>query len=100
VAHELMAVAFTDDVIDAVVAHMNGDHADDQLAIVRAHARPDAASATLLTIGADGLTFDVWVPQGEETVAERHTVAWPMAIEERADIRRAVVLLMPRANNG
>ncbi|MCH1881642.1 DUF2470 domain-containing protein [Agrococcus sp. ARC_14] len=91
-----MAYAFTDDVIAAVVAHMNGDHVDDQLAIVRAHGRPTAASATLVTIGADGLAFDVQEAGGDRAVAERVTVPWPVPIEERADIRRAVVLLMPR----
>lgn len=90
-----MAFAFTDDVIAAVVTHMNGDHPDDQLAIVRAHARPHAASARLITIGADGLAFDVRTGDGDEAVTERVTVAWPRPIEERADIRRAVVELMP-----
>ncbi|GEK80438.1 DUF2470 domain-containing protein [Agrococcus baldri] len=91
-----MSLDFTDDVIDAVVAHMNGDHADDQLAIVRAHGRPRAASATLVTIGADGLAFDVQEAHGAEAVTERVLVPWPMPIEQRADIRRAVVMLMPR----
>lgn len=87
-----MAFAFTDEVIARVVAHMNGDHADDQLAIVRAHALPAAASATLIVIGADGLHFDAQV-DGD---SRRVVIAWPIAIEARADIRRAVVLLMPR----
>lgn len=93
-----MAFEYTDDVVEAVVAHMNGDHADDQLAIVRAHGRPDAASATLMTLGADGLTFDIEESEGSELVGERVIVPWPMPIEQRADIRRAVVALMPRAN--
>ncbi|HET8868231.1 MAG TPA: DUF2470 domain-containing protein [Agrococcus sp.] len=92
-----MTFAYTDDVIEAVVHHMNGDHADDQLAIVREHARPDAASATLMTLGADGLAFDVEVPEGPELVIERVIIPWPIAIRERADIRRAVVMLTPGA---
>lgn len=95
-----MAFAFTADVVDAVVAHMNGDHAGDQLAIVRTHAKPSAASATLITIGADGLAFDVQTGDGDGAVTERVTVAWPMPIEQRADIRRAVVMLMPRPHRG
>lgn len=91
-----MTFHFTDDVIEAVVHHMNGDHTDDQLAIVREHARPDAASATLMSLGADGLAFDVEVPEGPELVLERVVVPWPMPIAERADIRRAVVSLTPR----
>lgn len=91
-----MAFAFTDDVIEAVVAHMNGDHADDQRTIVRTHALPEAASARLITIGADGLAFDVQTGTGAEAVTERITVPWPMPIEQRADIRRAVVMLMPQ----
>ncbi|WP_206447930.1 DUF2470 domain-containing protein [Agrococcus sp. KRD186] len=93
-----MAFQFTDDVIEAVVHHMNDDHGDDQLAMVREHARPHAASATLMTLGADGLAFDVEVPEGPELVTERVIVPWPMPIVERTDIRRAVVMLMPRAN--
>ena len=92
-----MTFRYTDDVIEAVVHHMNGDHADDQLAIVREHARPDAASATLMTLGADGLAFDVEVPEGPELVIERVIIPWPIAIRERADIRRAVVMLTPGA---
>jgi len=87
-----MSLVFTDDVIAGVVSHMNGDHADDQLAIVRAHALPAAASATLITIGTDGLTFDAQVDGATRQIV----VAWPIAIEARADIRRAVVMLMPR----
>lgn len=91
-----MAFAFTDDVVGAVVAHMNGDHGADQLAIVRAHGWPAAASAKLITIGADGLDFEVREGADGDAVTDRVTVAWPMPIEQRADIRRAVVMLMPR----
>lgn len=94
-----MTFRYTDDVIEAVVHHMNGDHADDQLAIVREHARPDAASATLMTLGSDGLAFDVEVPEGPELVIERVIVPWPIPITQRADIRRAVVMLTPRAGS-
>ncbi|WP_405218783.1 DUF2470 domain-containing protein [Agrococcus sp. Ld7] len=90
-----MAIDFTADVVQAVVTHMNGDHLDDQLAIVRAHARPGATSATLATIGEGGLTFDVRTDR--DAAPERVTVPWPMPIDERVDIRRAVVMLMPRA---
>lgn len=92
-----MTMAFTAEVVAAVVTHMNDDHADDQLAIVRAHARPDATSATLATIGADGLTFDVQVGSAGASAPDRAVVPWPMPIEQRSDIRRAVVMLMPRA---
>lgn len=95
-----MAYAFTDDTIQAVVEHMNGDHGDDQLAIVRAHGRPSAATATLVTIGADGLAFDVQDAAGAQVPTRRMTVPWPMPIEQRSDIRRAVVMLMPRVHPG
>lgn len=95
-----MAFSFTEDVASGVVAHMNGDHGDDQLAIVRAHGAPSAASATLVTIGADGLAFDVQDAAGAHESTRRMTVPWPMPIEQRSDIRRAVVMLMPRAHDG
>lgn len=91
-----MTMDFGAEVVTAVVTHMNDDHLNDQLAIVRAHARPDATSATLATIGPDGLTFDVQVGSAGTPKVDRVVVPWPMPIAERSDIRRAVVMLMPR----
>ena len=39
---------FDANVIDAVTAHMNGDHADDNLLIARAFGRPEATASEMI----------------------------------------------------
>lgn len=85
--------AFTDDVVRAVTTHMNDDHRTDNLVIVAANGAPDATSATLSDLGADGLVFTVDEPQGQREL----TVAWPHPIASRPDIRHAVVALFDAA---
>ncbi|WP_430591903.1 DUF2470 domain-containing protein [Humidisolicoccus flavus] len=90
-----MSFVFTEEIVAAVVHHMNDDHHDDNVQIVRAHTSAvDAESVMLATVDESGLTFTVRRPSGSET----HTIAWPIPITERADIRHAVVALMPPAS--
>jgi hypothetical protein len=80
---------FGADVQTAVLAHMNGDHADDNLVIVRAFGAPGATSARMIAMDA---TAGEWqATDGAETVTVR--VPWSIPVRERADIRRAVVML-------
>lgn len=82
--------SFSQDVTDAVAHHMNTDHPEDNLVIVRGHSTPDADAAQLLTLDSDGGTWSIHTPRGDETV----TIAWPDGpISERPDIRRAIVTL-------
>ena len=39
---------FGPDVVDAVLRHMNSDHREDNLVIVRANGAPDASDATMI----------------------------------------------------
>lgn len=80
---------FSPDVVAAVLRHMNDDHGDDSLAIVRAHAEPTATSATMVALddeagewaaAVDGRTVTVRIPWTERAV-------------ERADLRREIVRL-------
>ncbi|WP_100343251.1 DUF2470 domain-containing protein [Compostimonas suwonensis] len=80
---------FSPEIIHAVVSHMNGDHVDDNLMIVRAFAEPTASSALMTGLDGeagiwaavvDGSTIDVRVP-------------WSKPITERPEIRREVVTL-------
>lgn len=84
---------FSADVVQAVLHHMNDDHLDDNLVIVRAFGQPDATAATMT--GFDGAQ-SFW----QATVDGRSvdvTIAWPGPVVERADIRREVVNLYDQA---
>jgi hypothetical protein len=81
---------FADDVIAAVLAHMNSDHRGDNLTIVRAFGRPDAASAHMVTLDERG---GVW----SDDSGEQLMIPWSMTISERAEIRREIVLLHDEA---
>ncbi len=81
---------FPADIVTAVLAHMNGDHTDDNLAIVRAFADPLATSATMT--GLDE-TAGYWAwGDGREL-----RLPWSTTISERAEIRREIVLLHTEA---
>lgn len=87
-------MTFEQSVIDAVVAHMNGDHADDNLVIVRAFGAPEATAATMTGLDADVAVFRVTEPGGERELS----IAWPGApLTERPEIRRDVVVLYEQA---
>jgi hypothetical protein len=81
--------SFSTEVVDAVLRHMNSDHLDDNLVIVRANGAPDATEATMTSLDSDG---GVW---SARSGAADHTlrIGWTIPVAERADIRRAVVLL-------
>lgn len=80
---------FSPDVVDAVLAHMNSDHNDDNLLIVRAFGHPDATTATMTTLDHLGGTW-----QHEAGLV---TVPWSAEISERAEIRREIVTLYDTA---
>jgi hypothetical protein len=81
--------SFPPDVVAAILRHMNDDHVDDSLAIVRAFVDPAATAATMTDVDASGGTWDVVV--GDET--REHLVPWLGPVVERADVRREVVHL-------
>jgi hypothetical protein len=84
---------FPAEVVDAVLHHMNDDHTDDSLAIVRAFADPSATEATMTSLDADGGTWDVVTDGTTSSV----TIPWPGQVVERADIRREIVNLYDQA---
>ena len=84
-----MAV-FSPDVVDAVLHHMNDDHIDDNVLIVRAFAGRDTKDATMHDLDENGGTWR-YAFEGEEQ--ELH-IPWPAGtIGERAEIRREIVAL-------
>jgi putative heme iron utilization protein len=79
---------FSPEVIAAVTRHMNVDHADDSLLICRAlGGQPEATSATMTGMDADGIDFAV-VVGGREVPAR---VPWAAPVTERAQVRAEVV---------
>lgn len=86
---------FDASVVHAVVAHMNGDHLDDNLLIVRAHGAPEATAAAMKDVDGEAGTWEVMGPEGP--LGELR-VPWPGGrISERAEIRREVVALYDAA---
>jgi hypothetical protein len=74
---------FPEDTVSAVLAHMNGDHLDDNLVIVRANGAPEAGTWTVM--GPEGPLGDLRIP-------------WRSGpITERGEIRREVVALYDAA---
>ena len=90
---EVTSNAFPQTTVDAVLAHMNGDHPDDNLLIAQAFGHPDASAATMTTLDSLGGTWVYSSPDGDSEV----TVPWTAEISERPDIRREIVVLYDRA---
>lgn len=88
-----MATVFPADVIEAVTHHMNTDHADDGLMIVRAFAHRGADSVVMTGLDGEGGDWTATV-NGANLVAR---VPWPAPISQRPEIRPAVVALYQKA---
>ncbi|NKR25085.1 DUF2470 domain-containing protein [Rhodococcus hoagii] len=76
-------------VVTAVIGHMNGDHTEDNLLIVRAFAEPDATAARMT--GLDGRSGE-WVAE-VDGVDRTVRVPWLGPVTDRASIRTEVVAL-------
>lgn len=84
-----MATPFPSEVVDAVCAHMNDDHPDDCLLIVRGlGGRHDAVVARMTGFDGSGADFDSVLADGD-----RADVRVPFAepVTERPQVRLAVV---------
>ncbi|MET8864426.1 DUF2470 domain-containing protein [Nonomuraea sp. NPDC004580] len=86
-----MSTPFAPDVVEAIKRHMNDDHAEDGLLIVRAlGGRPDAGTAVTSDVDAEAITFTI-------DGGERVRVPWGETLAERAQVRKAVVRLYREA---
>jgi len=75
---------FNEEIIAAVATHMNRDHAEDSLLIVKALGnRPDATSAEVVALDGTTIDFKAVVDGAEEIVR----VPWNTAVTERSQIR-------------
>lgn len=85
---------FGPDVIAAVAHHMNDDHSDDSVLIVRALGDTPAASAAEVThLDGAGVDFAVTVDGGQRTVR----VPWSQPLTERPQIRQEFVRMYHEA---
>lgn len=85
---------FDDSVVSAVLAHMNGDHDEDNLTIARAFGLPGATAARMSGLDESAGTWQVSVGEVQHDLR----VPWPGGtISERAEIRREVVAVHTEA---
>ncbi len=85
---------FTPDIEAAVVAHMNGDHAEDNLLIVRSlGGLPEASDARMVGISPAGAGFEGTVGGEPHAVV----VPWSAPIADRGAIRVEVVRMYHEA---
>lgn len=88
-----MAV-FPPEVVAAVLHHMNDDHIEDNVLIVRAFADRDVSDASMHDLDENGGTWR-YAFEGEE---QQLHIPWPSApLLERGDIRRDIVALYDAA---
>jgi putative heme iron utilization protein len=85
---------FTHEVVGQIMRHMNDDHPDDSLLIVRALGGHRGATAARMSgMDADGIDFAATV-DGVETAVR---LPWTERLTERAQVRREVVAMHERA---
>jgi hypothetical protein len=87
-----MTQGFDDAALTGVLRHMNGDHAEDNLLIVRAFSpESEIIAATMIGFDGDGGDWRAQPLTGDEFVVR---VPWPGGpITERAEVRREIVAL-------
>lgn len=84
----MSATAFAPEVVAAVCAHMNDDHPDDCLLIVRGLGGvPEATSARMSSIDQLAAHFEASTPGGVSS----SSVAFPAPVTERAQLRVEIV---------
>lgn len=85
---------FDEAVVSAVLAHMNDDHTDDSLDVVRAFGQPGASAARMVDLDTEAGVFAADVEGTEVEVR----VPWPAGpISERPEIRHQVVAVHEEA---
>lgn len=86
---------FTPEVVKAVVDHMNTDHPEDNLLIVRSLGGvPAATDARMTRVGPEGAEFQAELADGSTAAA---VVPWAAPVLERAHIRAEVVRMYHEA---
>lgn len=86
----------TPDVVRAVVDHMNGDHAEDNVVICRGlGGRREVESATMTGLDEDAIEFLAQTPSGPITVR----IPFGEPLRDRPQVREAVARLFHRSED-
>lgn len=78
---------FGPDVVAAVTTHMNDDHADDNLLIVRAFAEPRTTRTRMTGVNTESGEWTIEIDGQERTVR----IPWIEPVADRTGLRTAVV---------
>lgn len=78
---------FGPDAVTAIAAHMNGDHAEDNVLICRAFGEVEPSSARVSGLDARALVFTAVVDGADVEVR----VPWSAPLQDRMQVRREVV---------
>jgi len=85
----------TQDVVDAVTAHMNGDHAEDNVVICQGvGGRPDVRAATLTGLDLEAVTFTVTTESG---ATDEVRIPFSSPLADRPQIRAEVAEMFHRS---
>lgn len=94
---------FSPDAVDAILAHMNADHRDDNVLIARAFAGRDVVSAVMSDVDERGGTWHYVASDGDassdgdaDETLELH-IPWSTELTERPQVRREIVALYDAA---
>lgn len=88
-------MALSDADVEGVLEHMNADHGDASLALVRAHGYPAATGAEMTGVDEHGGTWHVLDAAGAEAMLR---VTWPGGpVADPEGVRREVVALVRAA---
>ncbi|MCD0449014.1 DUF2470 domain-containing protein [Actinocorallia sp. API 0066] len=84
---------FGPDAVAAIAAHMNGDHADDNVLICRAFGGVEPTSARVTGLDAEAMVFAAVVDGSEVEVR----VPWSEPLQDRGSVRREAVRMYTEA---
>ena len=84
---------FGNDVVAAILHHMNDDHPDDSVVIVRAHGATEADAAIMTGFDSVAGRWTVTEASGDRELV----ILWPVPIVDRASVRAAIVTLFTAA---
>ena len=79
---------FGPEAVEAIAAHMNGDHAEDNVLICRALGGVEAVSAVNTGLDAEAMVFRAVLADGSEREVR---VPWSEPLKDRVQVRHEVV---------
>lgn len=79
--------------VDRILGHMNGEHAEDNLLIVRAFAARDAVGARMTGVSSSEGRWLAETPMEELAVS----IPWSSPVRSSEDARREIIALQARA---